>query len=122
MKTKIHLHKYKNFKLEAGRGKYPPSRIENYFLACFHLIEAFAFLKSQIHIQKHQKVRGVLERNEEVFGKDTEKVWKLFEELENKVRIATSYGGKEDGEKIKRAKEILGEIEKICGDLFAKRV
>ncbi len=122
MKTDVHLHKYENFKKEAEKGEYPPSRIENYFLACFHLIEAFAFFKAAIHIQKHQKVRRILEENKTIFGEDTETVWRNFEELENQVRVATSYGRRENGKMVEIAKEILRKIEKLCGELLAGRI
>lgn len=122
MKTEVHLHKYKNFKAEAATGHYPPSRIENYFLACFHLIEAFVFFKAGLHIQKHQKIRTILEENKTIFGEETERVWREFEELENQVRVATSYGGKENGKMVEMARKILENIEDICGDMRAKGI
>lgn len=122
MKTEIHVHKYMNFKKEAEKAGYPPSKIGNYFLACFHLIEAFAFFKSGVHIQKHQMVRRVLEENKRIFGENTEKVWRGFEELDNQVRAATSYGGKENGGMAEKAGKVLKETEELCGELIAKKI
>lgn len=66
----------------------------------------------------------MLDENPDIFGDKTENVWKLFEELENKVRIATSYGKRENGEMKVRASKILESLEKLCGDFLvvAKRV
>lgn len=118
MKTEDHLHKYRNFKKEGLRANYPPSKVENYFLATFHLLEAFVYEKAGIHVQRHSRLRSVLESNEFIFGENTEKIWRLFQDLENRVRIATSYGKSESPEIADKAAEILEKIEDGCGDLL----
>lgn len=117
MKTKDHLHKYRKFKEEGERSKYPPSKVENYFLSSFHLLEAFVYDKAGIHVQNHSKLRNILEKNQFIFEDKTEKTWRKFQELENRVRIATSYGKSESEEDAEKAKEIMEEIESLCGDL-----
>lgn len=114
MKKALHLHKYKNFKKEAKRANYVPSKIENYFLSAFHLIEAFVFERAGIHIQKHQKVREKLESNKFIFEDRTEGVWNSFQDLENQVRIATSYGKRDNGELLEKTEKIFQKIESLC--------
>ena len=121
MNTETHLHKYRKFKEEGKRAKYPPSKIENYFLSSFQLIEAVVHLKSGKHIQKHQKIRKILESNPFIFKDDTEKVWRSFQDLENRVRVATSYGSRDNGDLLKEAKEKFEIIENLCGDLIEDR-
>lgn len=118
MKTDDHLHKYRNFRKEAGRGEYVPSKVENYFLSAFHLLEAYIYEEAGIHVQKHGRLRSVLEKNEFIFGEKTEEVWRLFQDLENRVRIATSYGKSESQEMAEKAGEILRELEEKCGDVI----
>jgi hypothetical protein len=73
-----HIEKYRMFKVDAEKETVSaPLRIEAYFSAIFHLIEASAS-KYNIHIDKHQNVRELLERNLEIFRNDTEVVWRIF--------------------------------------------
>lgn len=59
--SETHLEKYRMFKADANNeGNSIPTRIEAYFHAAFHLIEVHAAI-SGIHIEKHQKVRTILE-------------------------------------------------------------
>ncbi len=93
-----------------------PIRIEAYFYASFHLIEAMA-AKKGLHIDKHQKVRQKLEKNPQIFEDRTEGVWRAFQEIENQIRPGQIYGGAIDGKKLRRTKELFEEIEKLCGSL-----
>ena len=112
----IHKEKYMMFKADAANeANSIPIRIEAYFYACFHLIEAIA-AKKGIHIEKHQKVRSMLERNHQIFRGDTEKVWRAFQEIENQIRPGQIYGGLIDGKKLRRTKELFEIIEKGCED------
>lgn len=112
----IHNEKYLMFKADAeNETNSILTRIEAYFYACFHLIEAIA-AKKGIHIEKHQKVRSILERNHQIFGDNTEMVWRPFHEIENQIRPGQIYGGLIDGKKLKRTKELFEEVETICED------
>ena len=110
-----HREKYKMFKQDAeNETNSIPTKIEAYFNAGFHLIEAVA-AKMGIHIQKHQKVRSGLEKNLQIFKDETEKVWRAFQKIENQIRPGQIYGGAVDGGKLQRTKELFRSIEKICG-------
>ena len=105
-----HKELYLKFKEDASKENlYAGTRVEVYFLSAFHLIEACA-AKKRIHINKHQKVRSVLEKEDEIFGKDTELVWKSFQRIENQLRPKFAYSvgwRKED------LKEVEQEYRKI---------
>ena len=92
-----------------------PIRIEAYFYSTFHLIEANT-AKAGFHIEKHQKVRTMLEKNPHVFGDNTEKIWKAFHEIENQIRPGQIYGGAINGKKLKKTIELFQIIESICGE------
>jgi uncharacterized protein (UPF0332 family) len=109
-----HRQKYMMFKADAeNETNSIPTRIDAYFDACFHLIEA-VLAKKGLHIDKHQKVRSILEKNHHIFGVNTEKVWRAFQEIENQIRPGQIYGGLIDGKKLKRTKELFEIIEKLC--------
>lgn len=109
----VHKMKYEMFKKDAeNEDNSIPTRIEAYFNSSFHLIDAKAAEKGR-HINKHQLVRSVLERSR-ILGKNTEKVWRAFQELENQIRPGQIYGGLIDGRKLKRAKELFSIIESLC--------
>lgn len=114
MNFEKHKEKYEMFKQDAeNETNSIPTRIQAYFNACFHLIEAGA-AKTGIHIQKHQKVRKVLEENHQIFGDKTETLWNAFQIIDNQIRPGQIYGGTIDGEKLKRTKELFKRIEEIC--------
>jgi len=63
----IHMDKYLMFKADAeSESNSIPTRVDAYFNACFHLIEANA-AKKGLHIEKHQRVRSMLEKNHQIF-------------------------------------------------------
>ncbi len=81
-----HLELYKKFKKDAENVElFEGTRVEAYFLSAFHLIEACA-AKERVHINKHQKVRNILEENEFLFSAETENVWRSFQIIENQLR------------------------------------
>jgi len=111
----IHKEKYKMFKADAeSESNSIPLRIEAYFYSAFHLIEAIA-ANAGIHVEKHQKVRTILEKNLHIFKDSTEKLWKAFQEIENQIRPGQIYGGAVNGKKLKRTKELFETIEALCG-------
>jgi hypothetical protein len=110
----IHIKKYHMFLKDAiNEQNSEPTRIEAFFEATFHLIEAVT-AKYRIHINKHKLVRNVLELNKEIFGEDTEKVWRAFQEIENQIRPGQAYGGAINGEALERTKELTGVVKNIC--------
>ena len=110
-----HKEKYLMFKHDAeNEGNSIPTRIEAYFNASFHLIESKAS-EFGIHIQKHQNIRSMLEKNNQIFREGTEKVWKAFHEIENQIRPGQIYGGLIDGEKLQKTKELFQIMETVCG-------
>jgi len=110
----IHIEKYKMFKEDAeNEATSHPSRIEAYFSAAFHLIEACA-ARRNVHIHKHQKVRTMLEENTEIFGGETDTVWRDFQKIENQIRPGQIYGGRIDGKALERARKLFEDIEEIC--------
>jgi len=112
-----HIEKYRLFKKDAeNKTVSHMTRIEAYFFASFHLIEA-VMAKNDKHINKHTMVRSVL-TEDDVFKGDTEKVWKGFQTLENQIRPGQEYGGKINGEELERAKELFEEIRKICNGVL----
>lgn len=114
MNFEVHYEKHKRFKDSAEQDRYIPSRIEDYFKSAFHLIEAVAVKKFGLHIQKHQKVRTILKQNMEIFGDKTDEIIDEFYEIENKIRVATSYGKRHNGELLEKTQESFNKIESIC--------
>ena len=98
-----------------------PSRVELYFLSIFHLIEA-CVSKSNIHINKHQKVRQFLEGTPQIFGNNTEKVWRLFQEIETRLRPKFSYGFSWNKKDFEDLKENYYAIEKICLEVIKNEI
>jgi uncharacterized protein (UPF0332 family) len=113
----IHLEKYRMFKTDAcNESNSFPIRIEAYFYAAFHLIEAMV-ANVGIHIEKHQRVRSMLEKNHQIFKDYTEQVWRAFHEIENQIRPGQIYGGAINGKKLLRTIELFQVIETICGEV-----
>lgn len=109
----IHLKKCKLFKKDAENKTISHmTRIDSYFNAAYQLIET-CIAKHDLHINKHQLVRTkLLESN--IFKENTEIVWRQFQLLENQIRPGQQYGGKINGEQLKRAKKAFDQIEQIC--------
>lgn len=114
MNFEVHHEKYMRFKESAEQNRYIPSRIEDYFKSAFHLLESVAVKKLGLHIQKHQKVRTVLKQNTALFGDKTDEVIDEFYEIENKIRIATGYGKRHNGELLEKTQKSFNKIENIC--------
>lgn len=109
----IHMQKYSLFLRDAGnKENSSPTKIEAYFEAMFHLIEAIA-AKNRIHINKHQLARSALEESK-IFKEDTEKVWRAFQEIENQIRPGQAYGGAINGEALRRTEKLVAVIEDAC--------
>jgi len=116
----IHIKKYDLFTADGlNEQNSPPTRIEALFEACFHLIEACAS-KEGTHINKHQLVRPTLLRHHTILGEGSEEVWRAFDELQNQIRPGQAYGGRIDGEALKRAEQIAAIIKEACDKVLRK--
>jgi len=108
-----HFEKYELFKKDAENETVSHmSRVEAYFFASFHLIEA-VMAKHDKHINKHTMVRSVLVENSDIFKENADEVWRSFQTIENQIRPGQEYGGKIKGEELKRAKAFFNKIKRI---------
>jgi len=113
-----HKKLYLNFKNDAeNEVNSKPSRTELYFLSIFHLIECCA-AKHRVHINKHQKVRAVLENNSNIFENETENVWRLFQDIENKIRPKFTYGFSGTDDDFNVLKQKYYKLEEICNKVL----
>lgn len=105
---------YQNFKKDAENKQLSKqSRVELYFLSIYHLIEACA-AKFDVHINKHQNIRKSLEINNNIFKKDTEKIWRSFQTIETRLRPKFSYGFSWTDEDFNELVDLFIKIEEIC--------
>ncbi len=117
-KFENHKKAYLNFKKDAeNEVNSKPSRAELYFLSIYHLIECCA-AKYRVHVNKHQKVRIVLENNPNIFEKETENVWRLFQDIENKIRPKFTYGFSGTEDDFNALKEKYYKLEEICNQVL----
>lgn len=113
-KYRDHKEKYLRFKKDAENEElFIPTRIEAYFNAMLHLIEAVAS-RHNVHIDVHKNLRRILESNSDVFGENTETVCANFVKLEKDIRPAQVYGSRINGGKLREAQEAVSLIENIC--------
>jgi hypothetical protein len=113
-KFKNHFDLYKKLKHDGENEVNSfPSRAELYFLSIFHLIEAVAALNNQ-HINKHQRVRKILEGYPKIFENQTEFIWREFQNIENRLRPKFSYGFSWTMDDFKELKDSFYKIEAIC--------
>ena len=120
--SKFENHKklYLNFKGDAENEDLSlPSRAELYFLSIYHLIESCA-AKYRIHINKYQKVRIILENNPHIFEKEKENVWRLFQDIENKIRPKFTYGFSWTDKDFNELKEKYYKLEEICNKILTE--
>ena len=111
---KTHKDLYLKFKKDALKnGLYQGTRVEAYFLSAFHLIEACA-ARERIHINKHQEVRSMLEKEDQIFEKETEKAWRAFQKIENQLRPKFAYSLSWEKKDLKEIQSQYEKIEKIC--------
>lgn len=117
----MHKKKFKMFKGDAeNEENSAPTRIESYFSSIFHLIDA-CMAKNNLHIDKHQRVRTMIEANPEVFGNKGEEVWRAFQKIENQIRPGQTYGGKINGKELMKTQKLYGKIKSICLEILGKK-
>src|SRR3989344_3508006 len=101
----IHLQKFHLFRKDGyNEENSAMTRIASLFEAGFHLIES-CFALHRLHINKHQLMRKFIEENPIVLKANGEEIWKSFQELENQIRPGQLYGGKINGEHLRKAQE-----------------
>jgi len=109
-----HLAQYKDFKKGAELEANPVQvRVESWFLATFHLIDACAARKN-VHINKHQRVRHELTANPSIFGKHTEAVWMAFQDIEARLRPKFVYGKNWQKADFQAVLKRAGQIQSVC--------
>jgi hypothetical protein len=112
-----HRKRYERLRRDAFREENSEEiRVEAFFLAAFHLIDASA-ARHNVHINKHQNVRKELEANERVFGSKTTEVWKAFQELEVRIRPKFVYGSRWGAKDFERAVRRFEAIEALCREV-----
>ena len=115
-----HFKLFGKFKVDAqNKNLFEGTRVEAYFLAAYHLIEACT-AKNRVHINKHQKVRTILEENEFIFKEETERVWRAFQTIENQLRPRFSYGFSWTNKDLDDVIENFQTIERICTGVLGK--
>ena len=119
MKKEGHLEAYRQFResyrsdLERGEELIKPIA-QNALMLAFHLIEAVLAMDGR-HVNKHQLLPRYLRNNPSTLLTDSEReeLAELYETLEM-LRPARVYGGKGNGEALRRIREIVGRVEGIC--------
>lgn len=110
----VHRKRYEAFRADAYRTENSPEiRVEAWFLAAFHHIDACAARHNR-HIGKHQNVRKELEANERIFGPHTREVWQAFQELETRIRPKFVYGSAWTSKDLALAQRLFEAIEARC--------
>ncbi len=116
----IHLQKYQLFRKDGyNQENSVMTRIASLFEAGFHLIES-CFALQRLHINKHQLVRKFIEENKDVLNERGGEIWKSFQELENQIRPGQLYGGKINGEHLRKAQEVFALVEEVCLPILRK--
>ena len=109
-----HMAQYDAFKATANLpGATPQSRVELLFLAAYHLIDACAAKRGQ-HINKHQNVRSELEKNPVILGERTDRVWRVFNDLQGDFRPKFVYGGRWTKRDLEEAVHSFETVERLC--------
>jgi len=112
-RLETHLQKARTFQQGADQATSPEMRVEAWFLAAYHLIEACA-AKHRIHIQKHQRVPDELERNSAILGPRSTTVADAFRYLDNNARAKFVYGDSGTKRDLAKARSCFEEIEAAC--------
>ncbi len=112
-----HLTKYREFRRAAELADADAVKVETWFLAAYHLIEACA-AKRRIHIQKHQRVPDELARNPSILGNRTKEVADAFRFLDLEARAKFVYGASGTKADLERAKRSFEAIESACQEVL----
>ncbi|MFH1788184.1 MAG: hypothetical protein ABH834_02240 [Candidatus Altiarchaeota archaeon] len=116
-----HFKLHEKFHKDAVNAEnYEGTRVEAYFLSAYQLIEACA-AKERVHINKHQKVRKMLDENNFIFNEDTETAWRSFQYIENQKRPKFAYSMSWTREDLEDVQEAYDKIVKLCYKKLGKR-
>ncbi|MDE1821856.1 MAG: hypothetical protein KGJ23_12400 [Euryarchaeota archaeon] len=108
-----HLQRAEEFLAQANVSDLRAPKVEMWFLAAYHLIEACA-AKARLHIMKHQKVADELRRNPTILGEDSDRVAEAFRYLDHVARSKFVYGASGSEEDFQEARSNFALIEEIC--------
>ena len=114
---KIHREKYRNFKKEGNKALFIPSKIENYFIAAFHLIESVLATK-KVHVNVHKRLFQVIKSHEDLFAGTAFSVANSFRRIERDLRPGVMYGASENGRVLKEVLHELETIETLCFEIL----
>ena len=112
-----HLARYRDFRVAAETSEADAVRVESWFLAAYHLIEACA-AKRRLHIQKHTRVPEELTRNPDILGDRTRVVVNAFRYLDLEARAKFVYGASGTSADLERARRSFEEIESACQEVL----
>src|SRR3972149_1323485 len=113
-RLETHLARFREFRDAASSATEADAvRVESWFLASYHAIEACA-AKKRVHIQKHSRVPEELTRNLAIFGDRTREVVEAFRFLDLEARAKFVYGGSGTDADLRRARQSFEAIEAIC--------
>ncbi|HKZ64463.1 MAG TPA: hypothetical protein VJ400_08470 [Thermoplasmata archaeon] len=112
-RLETHLARFREFRDAASATEADAVRVESWFLASYHAIEACA-AKNRLHIQKHSRVPEELTRNLAIFGDRTREVVEAFRFLDLEARAKFVYGGSGTDADLRRARQSFEAIEAIC--------
>jgi hypothetical protein len=110
----IHKKMYISFRKDAlNEDIFEGTRVEAFFLSTYHLIETCAAI-FRVHINKHQHLRSILEKNPHIFGEHTQMIWQSFQQIENQIRPKFVYSNSWDDNDLINIRNLFEKVEKIC--------
>ena len=118
MDEQTHLQKFEARK-KSAEGRNAPlddvadSILDDYRAAAGHLINA-ALARKNLHQQNFDQLVRFLKEHPDSVGEHTLTIRSLYDELKT-LRASRVYGSKKNGEAVERAREILDQLQVMCG-------
>lgn len=116
MDEKSHIEKYRGRRLamfeHKVREKVVESILDDYRAAAGHLINALG-ARFGLHEQNFDRLERFVRAHPEAFSKPDELAG-FYNRLKD-LRGAVVYGGRRDGETLKKAEELLAKIKEVAG-------
>lgn len=118
MDEQTHLEKFKA-RMKSIKGRTAPldeiaeSILDDYRAAAGHLINA-ALARKKLHQQNFDQLVWFLKEHPDSIGEHTPTIRTIYDELKT-IRASRVYGSKRNGEAVKRAREILDQLQVLCG-------
>jgi len=118
MDERVHLEKFRSRMMSIEKRTAPleavvESVLDDYRAAAGHLINA-ALARKRLHQQNFDQLVRFLREHPDSIGDRTPKIRALYDELKT-LRGSRVYGSKRNGRAVKRAKEILDQLQALCG-------